>query len=107
MTDTDPASQLNLPAQAVNFTRQSILRIPPITSDRNPGSVTTPIWLGHGALDRTVKFEYGQQAATTMQKLGWDVTWKVYDELEHWYAPYELEDIATFLRDRVGVPEAT
>ena len=42
-----------------------------------------------------------------MQKLGWDVTWKVYDELEHWYAPYELEDIATFLRDRVGVPEAT
>src|SRR5436190_17200758 len=37
MTDSNRPTQLNLAAQAVNFTRQSILRIPPIKSDRNPG----------------------------------------------------------------------
>jgi predicted esterase len=107
VTDAGSHIPLNLRVQAVNFTRQSILRMPPLKPDQYPGSLKTPIWLGHGAIDWTVKLEYGQQAATTMEKLGWDVTWKAYDDLEHWFAPYELEDIATFLRDRVGVPEAT
>ncbi|EER24902.1 Phospholipase/Carboxylesterase family protein [Coccidioides posadasii C735 delta SOWgp] len=99
-------SRSDLGARAVNFSRECVLDIDPLPPrDTAPGCLSTPIWLAHGALDEKVRPRLGELAAQTMEKLGWDVTWMLYDDLEHWFAPYELDDMAIFLSARVGIPE--
>ncbi|EFR03235.1 hypothetical protein MGYG_06237 [Nannizzia gypsea CBS 118893] len=93
--------------QAMNYVCQSVLDLPPITAEAAIASLSTPIWLAHGGMDRTVTPNLGEAAAQTLEKLGWDVTWMLYDELEHWFAPMELEDMAIFLSTRADIPEAS
>ncbi|EGD90143.1 hypothetical protein H112_02616 [Trichophyton rubrum D6] len=92
--------------QAMNFVCQSVLDLPPITAEAATAALSTPIWLAHGNMDKTVTPNLGEAAAQTLEKLGWDVTWMLYDELEHWFAPMELEDMAIFLSTRVDIPES-
>ncbi|EEP78477.1 predicted protein [Uncinocarpus reesii 1704] len=112
--DADASRQQNrfddrniaLGVRAVDFSRQCVLDIEPLPPrDTPPGCLSTPIWLAHGAMDEKVRPQLGELAAQTMEKLGWDVTWMLYDDLEHWFAPYELDDMAIFLNTRAGVPE--
>jgi pimeloyl-ACP methyl ester carboxylesterase len=64
---------------------------------------TTPIFLGHGELDEKKPPALGQAAAETLRAIGFDVTWKLYPELGHWHkVPGEIEDIADFVKCRVG-----
>ena len=64
----------------------------------------TPCFLGHGTADEKVSFHLGEESRDTLRQLGLNVTWKQYDELGHWYkVPDELNDIACFLREDVGL----
>ncbi|PGH14456.1 hypothetical protein AJ80_05901 [Polytolypa hystricis UAMH7299] len=98
-------ARLSLAATTVNFAREHILSMPPIEAERTAGSASTPIWLAHGSMDPLIKIEYAQEGAETLKALGWDVSFMVYDDLDHWYTSYELDDLAIFLSTTAGVPE--
>ncbi|WEW61714.1 hypothetical protein PRK78_007208 [Emydomyces testavorans] len=104
--DDDAEKRFARGSRAVNVSRESVLGIAPLPPrDTPPGCLSTPIWLAHGALDAKVTPRLGELAAQTMERLGWDVTWMLYDDLQHWFAPFELDDMAIFLNTRAGVPE--
>ncbi|PGH17615.1 hypothetical protein AJ79_00976 [Helicocarpus griseus UAMH5409] len=95
--------------KAANWFRENILNIPPLVAadSQTPLSLPkTPLWIAHGAMDGHVKPQYGEEAAKTMERLGWNVTFMLYDDLGHWYMPDELEDMAIYLNVMVGFPEA-
>ena len=58
----------------------------------------TPIFLGHGERDRKMKLEWGREMSDTLSEMGMDVSFKTYEELEHWFTSQELWDITVFLR---------
>lgn len=73
-------------------------------TERREQTNNMPYFLGHGVVDEKVSLHLGTQIRDTLLQLGQDVTWKQYDDLGHWYkAPDELDDIANFLREKVGV----
>lgn len=91
--------------RAANFVRgiQSLSSIDAVDSVR-PSFVKCPIFIGHGTLDEKVPLELGEQAVKLLRGLGVNVTWKTY-EFGHWWAePEEIDDIATFLQETVGMP---
>jgi predicted esterase len=58
----------------------------------------TPIFLGHGNQDDVVELDHGKNAATSLQRLGFDVVWMIYDEQGHWFKePQTIDDITIFL----------
>ncbi|KAL2369919.1 hypothetical protein RJZ57_005656, partial [Blastomyces gilchristii] len=65
----------------------------------------TPIWIAHGALDEHVLPQFGEDAAKTLEALGWNVTFMLYDDLSHWIMRDELADLAIFLNVVAGVPD--
>jgi predicted esterase len=85
----------SMSAQAAHFVRRGVMNFPDSDSDNHTSSV--PIFLGHGELDQKVPLCLGTRASTIMAKLGWEVTWKPYANLGHWYCGEELDDIATFV----------
>jgi len=61
----------------------------------------TPVFLGHGMRDVKVRTQWGEEMRNSMKVLGMDVTWKSYEDLEHWYeVPHEIDDVARFLRGK-------
>ncbi|EEH03652.1 conserved hypothetical protein [Histoplasma capsulatum G186AR] len=106
----------NLAARATNWFRENILGIPPPavpaaqsqsqSPSRSPSHPKTPIWISHGALDEHVLPQFGENAAKTLERLGWNVTFMLYDDLSHWFMPDELADMAIYLNVVVGVPDA-
>ncbi|RJE18192.1 Phospholipase/Carboxylesterase [Aspergillus sclerotialis] len=99
--------------QAVNHVRD-ILDLSPLPATISSGQqnlashLQSPIFLGHGSADDRVSIRLGEQMAHFLsESLKLDVTWKVYEEFEHWYkVPDEIDDIVRFLREKVGVPSA-
>lgn len=87
----------SLAARAIHFIRQDVLDFPDTREKYD--TVTVPIFLGHGELDEKVSVNLGKNAADTMTKLGWIVTWKSYSGLAHWHSPEELEDVARFVKE--------
>lgn len=86
-----------------NFVRDN-MDLPSIGKDAMFPDI--PAFLGHGKSDDRVKISRGRKAANCLRELGVDVTWKEYDE-GHWYkVPDEIDDIADFLINRIGDPEA-
>ncbi|KAI3343430.1 phospholipase/carboxylesterase [Ustulina deusta] len=64
---------------------------------------STPIFLGHGDADQKKPYELGESAARTMRAAGYNVEWKLYPGLGHWYRiPDEIDDIVEFICNRVG-----
>ena len=77
--------------------------LPPLTTDL-PSCLQTPIFLGHGEADDKVSVKLGQEAASTLIKMGMDIAWKGYKDFGHWYKlPDELDDIVDFLHFKVGI----
>lgn len=88
-----------------------LLDINTSTSIADPGlssTPTTPVFLGHGALDEKKPPAIGEAAADTLRAAGHDVTWKLYSELGHWYqVPEGIDDMVDFIRAKVGWDVAT
>ncbi|KAI0100535.1 phospholipase/carboxylesterase [Nemania sp. FL0031] len=73
------------------------------TAERQQTASPTPIFLGHGDADEKKPYVLGENAARTMRAAGYNVEWKLYPGLGHWYKiPDEIDDIVQFIRDRVG-----
>ncbi|KAI1809403.1 Alpha/Beta hydrolase protein [Poronia punctata] len=64
---------------------------------------STPIFLGHGDADEKKPYKLGQETARTMRAAAYNVDWKLYPGLGHWYKiPEEIDDIVESIRYRVG-----
>ena len=61
----------------------------------------TPIFIGHGDADPTVKYQWGQLTASTLKGWGWDVNFKTYKGLPHSACPEEIDDLETYLNSRI------
>lgn len=73
------------------------------TTNREKSAVSTPVFLGHGTEDKTVRPSLGEDARRVLSSLGFSVSWELYDEQGHWYKlPDEIDDIAEFVKTKVG-----
>ena len=73
------------------------------TSQEAATTLTTPVFLGHGALDEKKPPAIGKAAADTLHAAGHDVTWQLYPDLGHWYqVPEGIDDMVDFLKIKVG-----
>lgn len=61
----------------------------------------TPIFMGHGTVDPVVRYEWGQQTASMLKELGWSVNFRSYNGLAHSADPKEIDDVETYLRERL------
>ncbi|EKJ75132.1 hypothetical protein FPSE_04690 [Fusarium pseudograminearum CS3096] len=74
-----------------------------VETPSNMESLSTPVFLGHGEDDEKVKPELGEEACRILRSVGYDVDWKGYDGLGHWYkVPDEIDDILEFIKEKVG-----
>ena len=65
-------------------------------------SIGTPIFIGHGDKDEKIKPALGKNICDVLQKIGFAVSWKSYNE-GHWYKiPEEIDDIVEFLKEIIN-----
>ncbi|PGH06763.1 hypothetical protein GX51_02204 [Blastomyces parvus] len=95
----------NLPIKAKTWFRENILGIPPESEPPAAPPKCTPIWTAHGMLDEHVLPQFGEDAAKTLEALGWNITFMLYDDLDHCVMRDELADLAIYLNVVVGVPD--
>jgi acetyl esterase/lipase len=85
------------------FERDLLCLRPLPSPTRENTSYSTPIFLGHGSVDEKKPYIVGEAAAVTMRAAGYEVDWKLYEGLGHWYKiPDEINDIVDFVRFKVG-----
>lgn len=73
------------------------------TEDRSGRSdlSRTPIFMGHGEDDQKVKLEWSKQMRHTLVSLDFNVEFKTYKSLAHWYkVPDEIDDLSAFLKEQ-------
>ncbi|KAI8949769.1 phospholipase/carboxylesterase [Xylaria longipes] len=91
--------------RALNFQRDLLCIDTPqdTTTEQQQTASSTPIFLGHGDADEKKPYALGEDAARTMRAAGYNVEWKLYPGLGHWYKiPDEIDDIVEFIRNRAG-----
>ncbi|TGZ76837.1 alpha/beta-hydrolase, partial [Ascodesmis nigricans] len=60
--------------------------------------LATPVFLGHGTADRTLRYQIGRSVYTLFRVLGVKVEWRRYEGLGHWWrAPEEVDDMVEFM----------
>ncbi|KAH7024447.1 Alpha/Beta hydrolase protein [Microdochium trichocladiopsis] len=92
-------------AKAMEFVRDllDMESLPSEVTEQQTPQGLPPVFLGHGALDEKKPPALGEAAADTLRACGFQVTWKLYPELGHWYqVPEEIDDIVKFVESRVG-----
>ncbi|KAI4176884.1 MAG: hypothetical protein LQ343_000741 [Gyalolechia ehrenbergii] len=72
-----------------------------LTPQIKAANSSTPIFMGHGDSDQLVKVEWGQQTANRLKALGWRVDFNIYKGLQHNADPKEMDDLETWLRERL------
>lgn len=71
-------------------------------------ATSTPVFMGHGDSDDKANVFLGNAAQKTMRRLGFDVEWRAYPGLGHWYKiPDEIDDIVAFIVGKCGWPDNT
>ncbi|KAK0667445.1 Alpha/Beta hydrolase protein [Cercophora samala] len=63
-----------------------------------PKSFDTPVFLAHGTEDDKVLIAHGREAASTLKRLGINISWNEYPGLGHWFYPEIIIDISAFLK---------
>jgi len=61
----------------------------------------TPIFMGHGAVDPLVKYQWGKQTADILKGWGWSVDLKTYPNLAHSADPKEIDDLEAYIQQRL------
>ncbi|KAI9888219.1 MAG: hypothetical protein M1814_000955 [Vezdaea aestivalis] len=83
--------------EALAFLRNT-LQLPGPT-DSSLSVLSTPVWIGHGAIDRQIKCHLSFQIQQALGRIGMKAELKIYDDLDHWYkVPEEIGDIVDFLK---------
>ncbi|KAI0141779.1 phospholipase/carboxylesterase [Xylariaceae sp. FL1272] len=103
-SDEDNSGETDDPAaRARNFERDLLGVVDGATLGDHQTASSTLIFLGHGDADEKKPHHLGEAAARTMRAAGYEVEWKLYPDLGHWYKiPDEIDDIVEFIRNRVG-----
>ncbi|TVY93160.1 Acyl-protein thioesterase [Lachnellula willkommii] len=64
----------------------------------------TPLFLSHSQDDETVPFALGEGLHQTTEQLGFDVTWKEYEDGGHWINPkHGVDDMSAFLHKALNI----
>ncbi|MCJ1417899.1 hypothetical protein MMC32_004244 [Xylographa parallela] len=61
----------------------------------------TPVFMGHGDADPTVRYAWGQQTAAVLKELGYGVDFRTYRGLQHSADPEEIDDLERYLLARL------
>ncbi|MCJ1403602.1 hypothetical protein MMC11_006825 [Xylographa trunciseda] len=61
----------------------------------------TPIFMGHGDADPTVRYPWGQRTAAALRDLGYAVDFRTYSGLQHSADPEEIDDLERYLLARL------
>ncbi|RYP42925.1 hypothetical protein DL770_011967 [Monosporascus sp. CRB-9-2] len=98
--------QLSLadPAVKAKAFERDLLCLPPLPSrTKETTACSTAIYLRHGDANEKKPYALGKAAARTMRAAGYEVSWKLYPGLGHWYkVPDQIDDIVEFIRETVG-----
>ena len=70
------------------------------------GSKGVPVILDHGTDDETVPIELGRHAASFLESIGLNVTWREQPGLRHWYSSKMLEAILDSLATKTSMSPA-
>ena len=60
-----------------------------------------PIFMGHGKQDSVVRYEWGTESKELLGRMGLEVTWKAYDDLQHSATPAEISDVEQWMEQRL------
>lgn len=60
-----------------------------------------PIFMGHGKQDTVVRYQWGVESKELLGQMGFDVTWKAYDDLQHSSTPAEISDVEQWMEQRL------
>lgn len=103
MADQAGPARTQLQSRLVDFQRSVLGLETPLAAIESPieeYSFDTPVFLGHGDDDEMVDVALGRQARSVLQKLGFEVTWKEYEQCGHWIKePTAYDDIVAFLEE--------
>ncbi|KAI0483499.1 acyl-protein thioesterase [Xylaria cf. heliscus] len=103
VSDDEGAQPADPTVRAVTFERELLGLDPLPNATTRQTTLSTPIFLGHGDVDEKKPHVLGEAAAHTMRAAGYDVDWRLYVGLGHWYKiPEEIDDIVNFIREKVG-----
>ena len=94
---TEPKHLDNPSMRAIEYLHEELdipVPSPPLSFQR------TPLLLAHGTEDEKVPIVLGQEAASCMEAMGMNVTWKSYEALAHWYSSEMLQDVVDFVREK-------
>ncbi|KAK3905024.1 acyl-protein thioesterase [Staphylotrichum tortipilum] len=61
----------------------------------------TPIFMAHGDMDPVVHTALGKKSFDLLKSMGYNATWKIYEGMEHSACPEELDDVESFLQERL------
>ena len=64
---------------------------------RERGAGGGKVLLCHGVGDLKMRHEWGVEKRLVLERIGMEVEWKSYPELEHWVCGEEMLDVVTFL----------
>ncbi|KAI1455797.1 acyl-protein thioesterase [Annulohypoxylon moriforme] len=92
------------PAVKALIFERDLLCLPAVSDPtRDNTSQQTPVFLGHGDADEKKPYQLGEGAAQTMRAAGYEVVWKLYRGLGHWYKiPDEIDDTVDFIQKKAG-----
>jgi predicted esterase len=99
-----PEDQPPAPVNAQTFERD-LLELDPLPNPtKDSTSFSTPVFLGHGSEDDKIPLGLGMSMAKVLRAAEYQVEWKCYQGLGHWYKiPDEIDDIIHFLRANADV----
>jgi len=102
-TDDDMADEEDCGTKVFRFIREEILSIP-VCKQELQVFRKTPIFMGHGDEDDVVELAHGENAVAVLRALDLDVSWKVYEQLGHWFdVPATIDDMAAFLKKNIDL----
>ncbi|KAF9876060.1 acyl-protein thioesterase [Colletotrichum karsti] len=87
--------------QALNLLREEV-GLQKLGRDSESRLEHIPVFLGHGTADENVPVQYGQDASRVLQMMQYDVTFKSYQGLDHWYSTEMMSDVVRFLGQKVA-----
>ena len=102
-TDKEARPERNKLLEVANYVRRDIMGAEEAGAD-SLVSRRTPIFIGHGAEDERVVLRRGQSMMQTLNTMGLDVSWNLYEGLGHdLRGPDEIDDIVAFLEANINL----
>jgi predicted esterase len=84
-------------AYAVHFLRR-LLDFSEVDQEERIGIQKVPVFLGHGKEDTKMKLHWGLEMGELLEEMIFDVHFKSYEGLEHWWNGNEIADLVGFLK---------